>query len=123
MRDAVYETTSIKIDAGDYRFTASTSKIIFAGFMSVYQNADDKQETDVISTSIRKGEVLKTDEFEKLSILHSHLLILQRLLLYVHLRNLVLDVQVLMLQQLLQLLQDVMLQGKRKIFMLQNWVK
>ena len=34
--------------------------------MSVYQNADDKQETDVISSSISKGEVLKTDEFEKL---------------------------------------------------------
>ena len=66
MSYAKYETTSIKIDAGDYRFTAATSKIIFAGYMSVYQNADDKQETDVISSSISKGEVLKTDEFEKL---------------------------------------------------------
>ena len=66
MSYAKYETTSIKIDAGDYRFTAAASKIIFAGYMSVYQNADDKQETDVISSSISKGEVLKTDEFEKL---------------------------------------------------------
>ena len=66
MSYAKYETTSIKIDAGDYRFTAAASKIIFTGYMSVYQNADDKQETDVISSSISKGEVLKTDEFEKL---------------------------------------------------------
>ena len=66
MSYAKYETTSIKIDAGDYRFTAAASKIIFAGYMSVYQNADDKQETDVISSSISKGEILKTDEFEKL---------------------------------------------------------
>lgn len=66
MSYAKYETTSIKIDTGDYRFTAAASKIIFAGYMSVYQNADDKQETDVISSSISKGEVLKTDEFEKL---------------------------------------------------------
>lgn len=66
MSYAKYETTSIKIDAGDYRFTAAASKIIFSGYMSVYQNADDKQETDVISSSISKGEVLKTDEFEKL---------------------------------------------------------
>ena len=36
MQAAKYETTSIKIDAGEHRFTVSASKLAFDGFMSVY---------------------------------------------------------------------------------------
>ena len=35
MSNAVYETTSVTIGAGDYRFHVSASKLIFDGFMSV----------------------------------------------------------------------------------------
>ena len=42
MAPAVYETTSVKIGAGEYRFTLSASKIVFDGFMSVYTQEEDK---------------------------------------------------------------------------------
>lgn len=36
MQPARYETTSVKIAAGQYRFTVAASKIVFEGFRSVY---------------------------------------------------------------------------------------
>jgi len=65
MENALYETTAIKIDNGDYRFTATATKTKFAGYLSVYQTDEDKQESDVISSNIEKGMILKTDVFEK----------------------------------------------------------
>ncbi len=45
MANAVYETTTVTIGIGDYRFHVSTSKVTFEGFMSVYVEADDEKET------------------------------------------------------------------------------
>ncbi len=45
MANAVYETTTVTIGIGDYRFHVSTSKVAFEGFMSVYVEADDEKET------------------------------------------------------------------------------
>ena len=39
MADAVYETSSVKVDGGKYRFTMSASRVTFDGFMSVYVQA------------------------------------------------------------------------------------
>lgn len=44
MAPARYETTSIKIGAGDYRFSVSASKVIFEGFRQVYVEADEEKE-------------------------------------------------------------------------------
>lgn len=44
MAPAKYETTSVKIDAGEYRFTVAASKLLFEGFMSIYTEADDEKE-------------------------------------------------------------------------------
>lgn len=44
MENARYETISVKIGAGDYRFTASASKIAFEGFMAVYVQDGDEEE-------------------------------------------------------------------------------
>lgn len=44
MAQAVYETTNVKIGAGEYRFTVSASKIAFDGFMSVYTSDDDEKQ-------------------------------------------------------------------------------
>ena len=41
MSNAVYETTSVKIAAGKYRFNVSASKIKFDGFMSVYKDDEE----------------------------------------------------------------------------------
>jgi DNA topoisomerase-1 len=61
MADALYETTTVTIGAGDYRFKVSTSKLAFDGFMSVYVEADDeKEDSNVLLGSI--------DEHTKLSL-------------------------------------------------------
>jgi len=66
MAPAVYETTSVKIGAGDYRFTVSASKIVFEGFMSVYTNdEDEKSQSNVLLKSIDKDTVLKLMEFQE----------------------------------------------------------
>ncbi|MCI8269815.1 MAG: type I DNA topoisomerase [Lachnospiraceae bacterium] len=62
MQPAVYETTSVKIGAGDYIFTMSASKLVFDGFMSVYIQEDDKEETNVLLGKLQQGDVLKLSE-------------------------------------------------------------
>ncbi len=42
---AVYETSSVKIDGGGYRFTAAASKLKKDGFLAVYAAEDDEEET------------------------------------------------------------------------------
>ncbi len=55
MDSAVYETTSITIGAGDYRFHVSASKVAFEGFMSVYtSDEDEKGENNVLLKSVDK---------------------------------------------------------------------
>lgn len=65
MKAAKYETTSVKIDGGGYRFTAAASKLVFEGFMSVYTEAGDKEEKGTLSGSLEKGKELTVKEFEK----------------------------------------------------------
>ena len=53
MANALYETTTVTIGAGDYRFRVSTSKLLFDGFMNVYVEADDEKEgTNLLLNSI-----------------------------------------------------------------------
>lgn len=79
MAQAVYETTNVKIGAGEYRFTVSASKIAFDGFMSVYTSDDDeKAENNVLVGSIDENTVLNLKEFDENSILHSRRHIIQR---------------------------------------------
>ena len=43
MSNAVYETTTVNIAAGEYNFHVSTSRLAFEGFMSVYVEADEEK--------------------------------------------------------------------------------
>ena len=52
MASAVYETTSVKIDAAGQRFSVAASKVKFDGFMSVYTEDDDKEETNTLMSRI-----------------------------------------------------------------------
>ncbi|MCQ2499912.1 MAG: type I DNA topoisomerase [Lachnospiraceae bacterium] len=64
MEHAKYETLSVKLSAGDYIFTASSSKILFEGFMNVYIQAEDEEKKES-TASIRKleeGAVLEVKE-------------------------------------------------------------
>ena len=65
MNGARYETTSVKINAGNYRFTSSGSKIVFPGFLSVYQIDEDKAENNAALHKVAKGDVFKEVELKK----------------------------------------------------------
>lgn len=52
MAPAVYETTSVKIDAAGQRFTVAASKVKFDGFMSVYTEDDEKEENNALMKGI-----------------------------------------------------------------------
>ena len=65
MQPAKYETTSVKIDAGEHRFTVAASKLIFDGFMSVYVQEDDKEETNALMKGIDADTQLKLADFEE----------------------------------------------------------
>lgn len=58
MAEAIYETTSVKIAAGDYRFSIAASKITFDGFMSVYRSDDDKDEPNALVKGIDEDSQL-----------------------------------------------------------------
>ena len=61
MAPAVYETISVKIGAGNYRFSVAASKIAFDGFLSVYTSEEDEK--------VENNVLLKTlDESTKLSL-------------------------------------------------------
>lgn len=47
MQAAVYETTSVKIGAGEYVFSVAASKLKFDGFQSVYVESDEEKEVNV----------------------------------------------------------------------------
>lgn len=65
MQPARYETTSVKIGAGKYRFTAAASKIAFEGFRLVYTEAgEEKEEGGVLLKSLVKGSSLTAEEFD-----------------------------------------------------------
>ena len=65
MNPAKYETTSIKIGAGEYRFIVAASKIVFEGFRSVYvESGEEKEENNVLARSIDKNSKLTKEEFE-----------------------------------------------------------
>ena len=67
MQPAKYETTSVKIGAGQYCFTVATSKLIFDGFQSVYIEADEeKEESNVLVKGLSMDTVLTKESFETL---------------------------------------------------------
>lgn len=65
MANARYETTSVKIGAGAYRFSVSASKLVFDGFMAVYvQDSDDPSEGNVLAKGLDQDTKLTLKEFD-----------------------------------------------------------
>ncbi len=68
MEQSVYETVSVKLDAAGHRFTASSSKLVFDGFLAVYATEEDKAEvtgTDLSwLTEKAEQEALKAESFD-----------------------------------------------------------
>lgn len=63
MNPARYETTSVKIDGNNHRFTVAASKVTFDGFMSVYTQDEDKEENNTLMKGIDKDTELKFEDF------------------------------------------------------------
>ena len=56
MTPARYETITVKVGAGEYRFNVSTSRIAFEGFRSVYIDSnEEKEETNAMAGKIEQG--------------------------------------------------------------------
>ena len=64
MKPAVYETTSVVIGAGDYRFRLSASTLKFEGFLTVYALDEKKADRTVLSKNLEKDMVLALKEIE-----------------------------------------------------------
>lgn len=65
MEQAVYETTSVKISAGEYLFTLTASKLAFDGFMSVYVQEEEKEEDNRMLGKLEKGMELELKELRE----------------------------------------------------------
>ena len=65
MEPARYESTAVKIAAGGYTFTVSTSRQLFDGFRSVYTEADEeKEESNVLVGNLGMDSVLTKEELD-----------------------------------------------------------
>ena len=58
MSAARYETTSVKIQAGDHLFTMSASSRKFDGYMSVYVSEDDEEEENTLTGDLQQNSKL-----------------------------------------------------------------
>ena len=65
MTPAVYETTSVKIDAAKERFTVAASKMKFEGFMSVYVQEEEKEENQLLAKNLDKDTKLSLEKLEE----------------------------------------------------------
>ncbi len=65
MQPAKYETTTIKIEGNDHRFSTATSRLVFEGFMSVYNPEDEDEETGAVFEALQEGDVLTLAELRK----------------------------------------------------------
>ena len=66
MQPARFETTSVKIAAGDYLFTVATSRVAFEGFRTVYTEADEeKEESNVLVNGLSMDSVLTKEALEE----------------------------------------------------------
>ncbi len=65
MHSAKYATVSVKIDGKGHRFTSAGSKLIFPGFLSVYQSDEDKEEANGVLSKLKMDSKLKLGELKQ----------------------------------------------------------
>lgn len=64
MAPAEYETTSVRIGAGNYRFQVSASKISFQGYMTVYSLDEEKSDHVFLAKSLDENSELTCTEMD-----------------------------------------------------------
>lgn len=65
MHSAKYETLSVKIDGNGHRFSSAGSKLVFPGFMSVYQTEEDKEKANSVLSKLKEDTRLLLQEMHK----------------------------------------------------------
>lgn len=65
MAPAKLATTTVKIDSDKYRFTSAASKVVFNGYLAIYQTDEDKIDKKKISKKITVGTQMQAEKFEK----------------------------------------------------------
>ena len=65
MAPAKFATTTVKIDSDKYRFTSSASKVVFSGYLSIYQTDEDKIDKKVLSKKLTVGTEVTSGKLEK----------------------------------------------------------
>lgn len=65
MKAAVFTTNNIKLQAGEYCFTVSGSKLKFEGFLKVYDEGGEKESANTDFSKFAKNDVLKLKELQK----------------------------------------------------------
>ncbi len=65
MENARYETTSVRIRAGEYLFTMTASRLAFDGFMSVYVQEEEKEESNRLLDKLEKGMELNLESLRE----------------------------------------------------------
>lgn len=63
MHSAKYDTLSVRIDAGGHQFTGAGSKLVFPGFLSVYQGDEEKEAANTNLEKLSENSELVVDEF------------------------------------------------------------
>lgn len=70
MAIARYETVSVKIECGEYIFTAAASKLLFEGFLSVYKQEDEEKEENnalakalTMESKVQQAELIPSQHF------------------------------------------------------------
>ena len=63
MENAKVKNTSVDIDAGDYTFKTGTSKVVFDGFLKVYNENDDEPDSSKIP-DLEQGDDVKLQKIE-----------------------------------------------------------
>ena len=61
MANAKIKNTSVDINAGDYLFKTGTSKVVFDGFLKVYNESDDELDQSKIP-DLNQGDVVKLEK-------------------------------------------------------------
>ena len=64
MEPAIYDTVSVKVKAAEYEFHLSASKLSFDGFMSVYVEEDEKEQSNVLIGKLEPGMELKLEKLD-----------------------------------------------------------
>ena len=66
MQPAKFESTSVKIGAGAYQFSVSTSKVVFEGFRIAYVESDEeKMASNLLVKGLDQDSVLTKEALEE----------------------------------------------------------